>query len=485
MSGRHAVQMLPRYVRVTQPMPKTDIYGNEDDSQDDELTASELSEKSEKPYTPTVALGIIGVTRVQAQAQTLPVKLCFTGFALDLRVNVVKECVLCLVHNCTGQVALNINNTNLLSSKEGARLMQKTEYRDSSMMAIVPDQRSGKAQQADVGEDSVQWILDENKVVKEKPSTIISINGAVTVSGSLENIYDFTVMVVSHHPELVKLYAPQYAKKRQDKGRPVLDAKEGVPMFNVRLARDDIVMVGVIFPMTKAPWAKIDPSEFKPIRYDSASSAVVDKEKLRKKYKNAACPHCNDGSCRIWKGAILCFKCWSQVIYVHLPSRQVCSAIEMVSEGNVGKMSSEMKSEADAAAKALVESMAGGAPSAAARNDLTKAGERTKRQSTELALVPERMIARSVLDKDPVDRRSVSGYINKTVASFFSQWSMWMKAEAKSYRHFCASGYNPWMRKSGVTVVKSLRELPRHDDPRIQWDWVSKKLLSVVDQVNG
>ena len=204
---------------------------------------------------------------------TLPVKPCFTGFGLDFSVDAVRECVLCLVHNCTGNDALNINDSNMLSSSEGARLIQKTEYRDSSMMTIAPDHRGGIAQQAEIGEDSVQWILDENKVVEKKPSAVISINGAATVSGSLENVYDMTVLVVSHHPELIKWYGPQYVKKRYDRGRPVMDARDGVPMFNVRSAQDDVAMVGVIFPVTRAPWAKSDPSVFKPIRYNPASAA--------------------------------------------------------------------------------------------------------------------------------------------------------------------------------------------------------------------
>jgi len=149
----------------------------------------------------------------------------------------------------------------------------------------------------------------------------------------------------------------------------------------------------------------------------------------------------------------------------------------MMSDANGGKMSSDTKSKADAAAKALVESMGGDAPSAAAKDDLTNAGESVKRHTTELALVPERMIARSVLDKDPVDRRSISGYINKTVASFFSHWSMWMQATDKSYKYFCDMGYNPWMRKSGVTVVTSLSAIPKHNDPRIEWDWVNQNFF--------
>ena len=55
-------------------MPDTDIFGKKDNPADDELIANELSVDSDKPYTPTVAVGIVGVTNVQAQGNTLPAK---------------------------------------------------------------------------------------------------------------------------------------------------------------------------------------------------------------------------------------------------------------------------------------------------------------------------------------------------------------------------------------------------------------------------
>ena len=96
------------------------------------------------------------------------------------------------------------------------------------------------------GEDTIQWILDENKVVARKPGTIISINGAVAINVDFDDVCDATISVISHNNKLIERYNPRASAMGKERGRQHMNAKDGVPIFSMQFASDDVVMVGVV-----------------------------------------------------------------------------------------------------------------------------------------------------------------------------------------------------------------------------------------------
>ena len=149
--------------------------------------------------------------------------------------------------------------------------------------------------------------------------------------------------------------------------------------------------------------------------------------------------------CATGKSSLLFgIKCWSEVLYLHLPPGRVFAPIKIMcgdrsdqSFAEAQRQVERLRIGVDIDVRPKVSLDQPGLPSVQELNAEKKANAE--------CVATGRVLGRPLCGLPAIYYRSLTGYISKACRNFFTHWKMWMDADREALYRMCQTGYTPWI----------------------------------------